>query len=162
MKTFIFPLIIYILPFISIAHPVHLSMTSIIINTKTQTFTVVSKLQEHDLLNILQIPEEQTQNNILKNKDIINKISAFFVKDFFIVQNNKKLNYQLKTIEKEDGFIKLTFTGKLKSRRKPVTIHNSLFIKYFKDQKNLAIISIDTKQQAFTFTNKIMEKLIKL
>ncbi len=119
-------------------------------------------MQEHDLLNILQISEETSQGNILSNKDLRNKIATFFKKYFSIIQNNKKLNYQLKSIEKEDGFIKLNFTGKLKSLKKPVTIHNSLFIKYFIDQKNLAIISIDTRQQAFTFTNKITEKLIKL
>jgi hypothetical protein len=145
-------------PTISYSHPVHLSMTTIIIDTKKQTFTIISKLQEHDLLDILNIKPPQTIE--LKNNH--RTISDFFQKDFFIKQDKQILRYKLIAIEKEDNFVKLTFVGKLKNKNKSITIHNSLLIKYFKDQKNLAIISIDNKEQPFTFTNKITEKIIRL
>jgi hypothetical protein len=148
------------------AHPVHVSITSLDINTEKDTIFISQKMYTDDF-NLLfyhlyektvkPMPgKDFTQNEL----DLING----YMKDAFVVESgNSKLPLSFVRKEQDDESIWLYYTCPMPPNIiNGLMLTNSLLLQLFEDQTNLVIITYKGADTGYTFNYNNWKSEIRL
>ncbi len=145
--------------FLSVNHPVHVSVTNMEYITEESKFEISFRLFLDDFEEII-AQKYGVKLNIGKKSELKNSneyINKYVYEHFSAKFNDKNINSKkiiLKKKKVEDVTIWLYYEIKYKPVLKNVEIKNSLMTDLYKDQKNLFIFTYKKKQKALTFNRK--------
>ena len=163
--------IILIITFFSISrstieHPIHLSVINMEYDENKEEFEMLIRVFTDDFEAIinkeLKTSIKLVNNNTKENYIYIDKFLKKHIKVYF---NNKYISGKMKIFKIEDDVEKNTTEVIYKFKHKipkKVNIINSLFLGYFRDQKNLFIFTCGKTQEAFKFDRKKTEFEFKI
>jgi len=123
-------------------HPIHISYTKVDIHSNE--LTLVIKVFPDDLK---QSVNQQFKCNECSEKQQI----KYLLQSCKVLVNTKEVQVNFKKTEKQYDAIWYYFTGKvIASNNCNISVVNKLFCNIYKDQKNLVIMSCNSKEQGFT------------
>jgi hypothetical protein len=145
------------------AHPLHVSLTSIEINTEQKTVLVAHKFFTGDFSLLFyhlfekNIEPLQDKDFSAKEKELVN---SYMSKRFVLVAGSDTIPLVLLRKEQNEESIWLYYSGKLpKNKIESLIISNLLLLDLYEDQTNLVILTHGVKENGFSF-NAINRKSV--
>lgn len=138
------------------AHPVHVSVTSIDVNTEKDTIFISQKMYAEDFDLLFYHLYEKTIKTTPGKDFSQNELSLIngYMKDAFVLESGSSrlpLNFVRKDQDEES--IWLHYTCPLPSNNiKSLMLTNSLLLQLFEDQTNLVIVTYKGADTGYTFT----------
>jgi hypothetical protein len=164
MKKLVQIIVLLLAPTLLWAHPVHLTVTNVDINTQTGKGTVFFKVFATDLQDALSLSKgiHLSINDILFDDTKMQWIHDYISSNFSI-STSKKLNLNFNEHKTDDEHILLYYSFFFETDSKRMELFNSLLIDLLPDQSNLVILTIDGKDNGHTLnqSNKLVSFELK-
>jgi hypothetical protein len=137
------------------AHPLHVSITSVEINTEQKAVVISHKFYTGDFSLLFY---HLFEKNIEPQKDKefntaeIELINSYMHKRFMLVSGSDTISLGYLRKEQNEESIWLYYSGKLSKRdMKTLIINNLLMLDLYEDQTNLVIVTRGIKENGLTF-----------
>jgi hypothetical protein len=148
------------------AHPVHVSVTSLDINTEKDTIFISQKMYTEDFKLLFYHLYEKNINprqNLDLSPDDLNLINGY-MKDAFVVESGStKLPLGFVRKDQDDESIWLYYTCPMPSNNiNSLMLTNSLLLQLFEDQTNLVIVTYKGADTGYTFNYDSWKSEIRL
>jgi hypothetical protein len=148
------------------AHPVHVSVTSLDINTEKDTIFISQKMYTEDFKLLFYHLYEKNINprqNLDLSPDDLNLINGY-MKDAFVVESGStKLPLGFVRKDQDDESIWLYYTCPMPSNNiNSLMLTNSLLLQLFEDQTNLVIVTYKGADSGYTFNYDSWKSEIRL
>lgn len=136
-------------------HPMHVSFTSIDIDTEKKEVSLSLKLYASDFnLLFYHLYEVQINPEISRDfsSDQLTLLNKYLDKSLILFNGKDTLRYEYVRKEQDEDFIWLYFKGSWPgSNHKPVMLTNMLLLDLYEDQNNLVIVTRGTWEQGYSF-----------
>jgi hypothetical protein len=136
-------------------HPMHVSFTSIDMDTDKKEVTLSLKLYTSDFsLLFYHLYEVQINPEISRDfsGDQLTLINRYMDRSLILVAGKDTILYKYIRKELDDEFIWLYFKGRWPGNgHEPVILTNMLLLDLYEDQNNLVIVTRDTREQGYSF-----------
>jgi hypothetical protein len=137
------------------AHPVHVSVTNLDINTGKNTIFISQKMFTDDFDLLFYHLYEKNIKPVEGRDFTPNELSLIngYMKDAFVIEaGSKKLPLEFVKKEQDKESIWLYYTCSLPANKiKTLMLTNSLLLQVFEDQTNLVIVTYLGKDTGYTF-----------
>ncbi|MBN2350545.1 MAG: hypothetical protein JXJ22_17035 [Bacteroidales bacterium] len=148
-------------------HPVHVSITSVEIDTENQSLEFYTKLYYNDLwglmLHFYNIDLDQNPDSTINDQELT-AVNKYMYETIKITVNGKQLK-EIKFVKKErdEESVWLYYKALIPEKKiNRLVIENRLFNELYYDQKNLIIVTFDGEQQGYTCTYENFTINVKL
>jgi hypothetical protein len=137
------------------AHPLHVSLTSVEINTEQKSVTISHKFYTDDFsLLFFHLYEKDIRPAM--DQEFTNAqlalINSYLARAFTLVSGKDTVDFQFVRKEQNEGSIWLYYTGTLpRGQHNRLFLTNILMLELYEDQTNLVIITNGTHEQGYTF-----------
>ncbi len=136
-------------------HPMHVSFTSIEIDTDKKAVSLSIKLYASDFnLLFYHLYEVQINPEISRDfsGDQLTLLNRYLGKSLILFSGKDTLRYEYVRKEQDEDFIWLYFKGNWPgSSHKPFMLTNMLLLDLYEDQNNLVIVTRGTWEQGYSF-----------
>lgn len=151
MKKIVQLIVLFLTPTLLWAHPVHLTVTNVDINTNTGKGTVFFKILATDLQDAVSL----SKGVHLSMEDIlVDEVKLSWVHDYignnFSISTSDNIPLLFTENKMDDEHILLYYSFDFKADSERMEISNTLLIDLLPDQSNLLIVTIDGKDSGHT------------
>jgi hypothetical protein len=145
---------IFILSFIVLAHPLHVSLLSVEYSEKSDSFNVFLKIYADDfLLDYRLLTNDTTKFDFVARKEMAETLLRKYLNEKVqIFAEAKKLDGKLLTLESSDGELRMNLMFNNKKRSKNYMVKNLIMTDLYKDQSNLLIFRFGDYEQGIKLT----------
>jgi hypothetical protein len=137
------------------AHPVHVSLTSVEINTGRKTVSVSYKFYTNDLILLLYHVFEkdfQPEPDKTLTPAEIGVLDSYLSRAFILVNKKDTLSFKFLSKEQDEESIWLHYQANLSRKEiKTLAITNLLMLNIYEDQQNLVILSDGMVEKGYSF-----------
>lgn len=148
-------LVTILLSWLLAAHPVHVSVTSLDINTEKDTVYISQKMYTQDFDLLFYHLYEKTIKPLAGKDFSQNELALIngYMKDAFVLESgNTRLPLSFVRKDQDEESIWLYYTCPLPSNNiSPLMLTNSLLLQLFEDQTNLVIVTYKGADTGYTF-----------
>ncbi|HOP05119.1 MAG TPA: hypothetical protein PL017_12450 [Tenuifilaceae bacterium] len=137
---------------VCLAHPVHLTVTNVEIDTNTGKGTVFFKIFSIDLQDAVSQWKgfHLDIDELLSNKDKTEWIHQY-INNNFSISDSKKVQLTFTESKMDGDYVRLSYVFEIGSGNSSVDIFNSLLLDLLPDQSNLVIVTINGKDKGLNF-----------
>ena len=151
MKKIVQLIVLFLTPTLLWAHPVHLTVTNVDINTNTGKGTVFFKILATDLQDAVSLSKgiHFSMEDILVDELMLSWVHDYIGNNFSI-STSDIIPLLFNEHKMDDEHILLYYSFDFKADSKRMEISNTLLIDLLPDQSNLLIVTIDGKDSGHT------------
>lgn len=145
---------IFILSFIVLAHPLHVSLLSVEYSEKSDSFNVFLKIYADDFLLDYRLltGDDSTRFDFIAKKDTAETLlRKYLYEKVQIFAEGKKLNGKLLKLESTDGELRMNLIFNNK-KSKNYLVRNLIMTDLYKDQSNLLIFRYGDYEEGIRLT----------
>lgn len=152
MKKFVTIIFLLFSITVCLAHPVHLTVTNVEIDTKTGKATVLFKIFTSDLQDAISHWKgiHLSIEDVLENKEKTQWIHEY-INNNFSISTHSKLPLIFTESKMEGEYTRLMYKFEITDSTGNIEIFNSLLIDLLPDQSNLVILTINGKDKGLNY-----------
>jgi hypothetical protein len=145
---------IFILSFIVLAHPLHVSLLSVESSEKSDSFNVFLKIYADDfLLDYRLLTGDSTRFDFIAGKESAETLLRKYLNEKVqIFAEGKKLDGKLMTLESSEGELRMNLIFNNKKKSKNYLVKNLIMTDLYKDQSNLLIFRYGDYEEGIKLT----------
>ena len=150
----------FILSFIVLTHPLHVSLLSVEYSEKSDSFNVFLKIYADDfLLDYRLLTGDSTKFDFIAKKETAKALLIKYLNEKVqIFAEGKKLDGKLLTLESSDGELKMNLVFNNNKKSKNYRIKNLIMTDLYKDQSNLLIFRYGDYEEGIKLTAEKQEQ----
>jgi hypothetical protein len=151
----------FILSFIILAHPLHVSLLSVEYSEKSDSFNVFLKIYADDFLLDYRLltGDDSTRFDFIAKKETAEPLLRKYLNEKVqIFAEGKKLDGKLLTLESSDGELKMNLVFNNNKKSKNYRIKNLIMTDLYKDQSNLLIFRYGDYEEGIKLTAEKQEQ----
>jgi hypothetical protein len=146
--------------FLLSAHPVHVSLTSVVYIPAKHAFDVFVKVWEDDFIRDYKLTYTRELNiDSLNSLNLDREDAGKYINDKIqIIAGDKKLSGVIKNLDISDAEIKFNLSYKFKGDVNNFTVRNLIMTELYQDQNNMLIFKYKGIEEGIKFTSDIIEQ----
>ena len=150
----------FILSFIFLAHPVHVSLLSVEYSEKSDAFNVFLKIYADDfMLDYKLLTGDTTKIDFAGNKEKAETLlGKYLIEKVQILAEGKKLDGKLINLDLSEGELKMDLIFNNRKRAKNYLVKNMIMTDLYQDQLNMLIFRYGDYEEGFKLTTEKKEQ----
>lgn len=154
----------FILAFIVLLHPVHVSLMSVEYSEKTDVFNVFLKIYSDDfMLDYRLLTGDTAKIDFASGRGTAETmIGKYLNEKVQIFAGGKKLDCKLMNFNSSDGELKMDLIFNNKKKSKSFLVKNLIMMDLYKDQSNLLIFRYGNYEEGIKLTSEKQEQTFKV
>jgi hypothetical protein len=154
----------FILSFIVLVHPLHVSLLSVEYSEKSDVFNVFLKIYSDDFLTDYRLLTGDTTkiDFVAKRETAETLIGKYLDEKVQIFAEGEKLEGKLSKLDSSDGELKMDLIFKNKKKSKNYLVKNLIMTDLYKDQSNLLIFRYGDYEEGIKLTPEKQEQNFKV